>query len=129
MALTSVLSKRVTRTGAFCGMLTGFTVCFAMKLYVNLSGVTLPVWLDPGLAGIVLNLLAMTVGSALTRVSPEEEAMRKALHVLPESEKDPAERKKTLRTAKWGCLLGVFMAAMLVILWVIPYYQGLRGAG
>jgi len=73
--------------------------------------------------------VALVIGSALTRVSPEEEAVRAALHVIPEREKDPKERRKALKTAKWGCLLGVFMAAMLVILWVIPYYQGLRMAG
>ncbi len=126
VAMASVFSRRVTKTGAFCGMLTGFAVCFAMKLYVNLSGVTLPIWLDPSLVGMVLNVVAMVLGSAFTRVTDEEKQARESLHVIPETEKDPEERRLTLRTAKGGLLLGLFMAAMLVVLWVIPYYQGLH---
>ena len=97
VALASVLSKRVTKTGAFAGMLVGFCGCFALKLYSNICHVTLPAILDPVIVGIVLNVISMAIGSALTKVSEEEREERAKLFVIPESERDPAERKKTLR--------------------------------
>lgn len=129
VALASVFSKRVTKTGAFCGMLTGFVVCFAMKLYVNLSGVTLPVVFDPSLVGMATNVIAMAIGSALTRVTAGEKQMREALHVLPAEERDPAEAQKTLKTARIGLLLGLFITAALLVVWIVPYYQGLHSIG
>ena len=129
VAMASVFSRRVTKAGAFWGMLSGFVSCFAMKLYVNLSGVTLPVYLDPALIGMLLNLAVMAAVSACTKVTPEEREARERLRVLPEREKDAEENRKMRKTAKYGCFLGVVMAAALLVLWVIPYYQGLRAGG
>lgn len=125
VALASILSKRVTKTGAFCGMLFGFLGCFVLKLYSSLAGITLPVYLDPSVVGIVCNVVAMVIGSALTQVTDEEKAAREKLFIVPEQEKDPAECKKTLRSAKWSIGVGVIVFAMLMILWIIPYCSNL----
>ena len=121
VALGSVLSRRMTKTGAFVGMLSGFCGCFALKLYSNMAGVTLPAVLDPVIIGIVLNVIGIVIGSALTRVTEEEKAARARLFVVPEKEKDPAERRKTLRVMRLAPLLGVLVTAVLVLVWVVPY--------
>ncbi len=121
VALASVLSKRVTKTGAFAGMLVGFCGCFALKLYSNICHVTLPAILDPVIVGIVLNVISMAIGSALTKVSEEEREERAKLFVIPESERDPAERKKTLRYMRFAPLLGLIVAVVLILTWVVPY--------
>lgn len=125
VALASIFSKRVTKTGAFCGMLFGLLGCFGLKLYSSLSGVSLPVYLDPSLVGIVCNIIALVIGSALTQVTEEEKEARASLFVIPESEKNPKEVRKTLTWSKWSMLIGVVAVALLMILWVVPYLRSL----
>ncbi len=125
VAFASIFSKRLTKAGAFCGMLSGFLGCFLLRLWASLTGTTLPVYLDPSIVGIVCNIVAMVIGTALTRVTPEEKAAREALFVIPESEKDPADIRKTLRWPKWSVGVGGIIALMMLLLWVIPYLRGL----
>ena len=120
VALASVLSKRVTKTGAFVGMLVGFCGCFALKLYSNIFDVTLPAVCDPVIIGIILNIIGIVIGSAFTKVTEEEKAARAQLFVVPESEKDPAEVKKTHRYLIAGIALGGVIAVVLLVVWAIP---------
>lgn len=124
VAVASVFSKRLTKTGAFCGMLAGFLSCFALRLYASLCHVTLPVYLDPSIVGIVCNIIAMVVGSLLTKVTEEEKNARAALFVVPETEKDPAEINKTLRHSRLSVSVGIIVMLILLVLWVFPYLQG-----
>ncbi len=126
VALASVFSKRLTKAGAFCGMLFGFLGCFGLKLYASLSGISLPVYLDPSIVGMVCNVVAMIIVSALTRVTDEEKEAREALFVMPESEKDPVEITKTMRSAKLSVMIGAIVFAILLVLWIVPYYTGLN---
>ena len=121
VALASVLSKRITKTGAFVGMLVGFLGCFLLKLYSNLAHVTLPAIFDPVIVGIILNVIGIVIGSALTTVSAEEKAARAALFVVPEEERDPREREKTLKYMRFAPILGVLVTVVLVLTWVLPY--------
>ena len=120
VALASILSKRVTKAGAFSGMLTGFVVCFSMKMISNLGGITFPAYLDPTLVGIIANLIAMIIASALTQVTPEEKEARAKMFVVPESEKDPVEVKKTRIYLFASIGLGLLIAIILVAFWAIP---------
>lgn len=124
VALASVLSKRVTKTGAFAGMLCGFVGCFVLKLYSNIFEVTLPAVCDPVIIGIILNVIAMVICSALTQVTGEEKEARNKLFVVPDEEKNPEEMKKTLKYMKMAPLLGGVVAVILIILWVVPYTMG-----
>ena len=123
-AFASVLSSRVTRAGAFSGMLAGFLGCFVLRLYTALNKITLPPYFDPALVGMVLNVIAMLIVSALTQVSPEEKAERAKLFIVPEAEKDTREIRKTLTMSKWSFMIGVFMMAFLAVFWVMPYLAG-----
>lgn len=120
IAVASIMSKRVTKIGAFSGMLTGFVVCFALKLFSNLQNVTFPAYLDPTLIGIIANIIAMVIGSALTQVTDEEKEARAALFVIPSVEKNPIEVKKTLSYLKCFIVLGVIIMAILLFVWGIP---------
>lgn len=105
-------------------MLAGFLSCFALRLYASLCHVTLPVYLDPSIVGIVCNIIAMVVGSLLTKVTEEEKNARAALFVVPETEKDPAEINKTLRHSRLSVSVGIIVMLILLVLWVFPYLQG-----
>ena len=124
VAFASVFSKRLTETGAFCGMLFGFLGCFVLRLYTSLSGVSLPVYLDPSIVGIVCNVIAMVVGSALTQVSEKEKEEREKLFInVPAKE---ADGQSTLKWAKASCAVGIIVFVMMMVLWVIPYLNGIR---
>lgn len=121
VAVASIFSKRVTKAGAFAGMLCGTLGCFILKVYSSITGVTLPVYLDPSLVGIICNVVALVIGSALTQVTDEEREERTKLFIMPESEKNPKEMSKTLRWALLSIFIGIAVFIMLLVLWVIPY--------
>ncbi|MCI6164852.1 MAG: sodium:solute symporter family protein [Lachnospira sp.] len=125
VAVASVFSKRVTKTGAFCGMLFGVIGCFTLKMYSTISGVTLPVYLDPSLVGIICNIIALVIGSMLTQVTDEEKEQRAALFIMPESEKDEKEMAKTLRWSKASMFIGVAVFVMLLVFWILPYLRAI----
>lgn len=126
VALASVWSKRVTKTGAFWGMLVGFVVSSAMKIGVSVTKVTLPIFLDPFFVGLAAGIIAMIIGSALTKVTVEEVREREALFVVPEEEKDMSEIKKTKRLLAFSIPMGLIITVVLMVLWVIPYMKGLH---
>ncbi len=126
VAFGSILSKRLTKTGAFCGMLFGFLGCFVLKIYSSLSGKSLPVYLDPSVVGIGCNIVAMVIGSSLTQVTKEEKEEREKLFILPESEKNQDEVKKTLKWTKRSCGVGVVVFCVMMVFWIIPYLRGLN---
>ena len=125
VCIASVWSKRVTKAGAFTGMLLGFVGCGAMKIYSSVAGITLPVFLDPFFIGFFANILGMVIVSLLTKKTEGEELQRQALFVMPESEKDPAEFRKTKRTVLASVALGAIVTVVLLVFWVIPYTRAL----
>ncbi len=126
VAVASILSKRVTKTGAFCGMLAGFIACFSVKLYTSLTGAALPVFLDPTVVGIVVNIIALVTGSMMTSVTEEEKNARKQLFLIPEEEKDVIEVRKTRTYLKLTVLLGIVVAGVLLSVWACPVMMAKR---
>ena len=126
VALASVWSKRVTKTGAFCGMLTGFVVSAVMKIGVSVMKISVPIYFDPFFVGLGAGIIAMIIGSALTTVTEKEKEERAALFVMPESEKNPAEIKKTKICVAMSIPIGMLVTVVMLIFWVIPYTRGLH---
>lgn len=120
VAVGCIFSKRMTKTGAFCGMLAGMVGYLAANLVKTIGGVDLPSWLDPAIIGILCNIIAIFIGSALTRVTAEEKEAREKLFRLPESECDKAAVRKTLNWSLYGILVGILMALLMLVFWVIP---------
>lgn len=126
VAIASVWSKRVTKTGAFWGMFVGFVISAVMKIGVSVTGVTLPIYFDPFFVGLAAGIIAMVIGSALTKVTDVEKKEREALFVVPESEKNPEDIKKTKRLIALSIPMGLIITAVMIIFWVIPYNNGLH---
>ena len=91
-----------------------------VKLVPSLIGIELPVYLDSTIVGMVLNVIVLVLVSAQTQVSPEEKAARRRLFVVPQSEKDPADIKKTQKYLKAMIVLGVVVALILFFVWGLP---------
>ena len=127
VAIASVWSKRVTKTGAFWGMLSGFVVSAGMKIYTSVANILLPIYFDPFFVGIAVGIVAMIVGSALTKVTEKEKEERMLLFTVPEEEKIPKEIKKTKNMIVLTIPLGILISILLMVLWVIPYLKGIAG--
>lgn len=125
VCIASIWSKRVTKTGAFWGMLCGFVGCAAMKIISAVGGVSLPIYLDSFVVGLVANILGLVIGSALTQVSDEEKAMRAQLFKTPAKELDPAECRKTKLAVLSFIGFGILVTIALLVFWVIPYTANL----
>ena len=123
VCIASIWSKRVTKTGAFCGMLLGFFGCAVMKIYITVSGATLPIFLDPFFVGLALNILGLVVGSMVTQVTTEENAMRQTLLLQPKAELDGKQIKVTKKFLLGYIASGMLILCMLLFMWAIPYTQ------
>lgn len=126
VSIASVWSKRVTKAGAFASMLSGFVVSAAMKLYTVANGITLPIYFDPFFIGIAASILALIIGSAVTKVTPKEIEERNKLFEIPESEKDEKEIRKTKLYVFLTIPLGILITVTMLVFWVIPYLKGLN---
>ena len=124
VGIGSIWSKRMTKAGAFWGMLVGFTVSFVMKLITTSQGITVPIYFDVYLVGTASNVIAMLIANRLTKPTPEEIAAREALFVVPEGEDDPVEVEKTRRALKSTIWIGIGIFVFSMVTWVIPYYMG-----
>lgn len=125
VCIASIWSKRVTKTGAFCGMLCGFAGCSAVKIYASASGNSLPIFLDAFFVGLALNVLGLVIGSAVTQVTPEEKAMRARLLSIPQGELVKTEVKTTEKFLLGYIISGVLILLILLFLWAIPYTRAL----
>lgn len=126
VVIASIWSKRVTKTGAFCGMLVGFIVSSVMKIFVSVKEITLPIYFDPFFVGLASNIIAMVIGSALTKVTDSEKQQREKLFIMPQEELDAKEIKKTKICMTLSIGLGVIVTTALLFLWVFPYLKGLK---
>lgn len=120
VAVGCIFSRRMTKTGAFCGMISGMAGCLAANLVKSIGGVNLPSYLDPAIIGIICNVIAIFIGSSLTQITDEEKAAREKLFKIPESECNAVAIRKTLNWLLFGIVVGVLMAALMIIFWVIP---------
>ena len=121
VAFASILSKRLTKVGAYAGMLAGFVSYFMIRIIAGVQAATLPMYLDPCIIGMICNVLGMVIGSKLTQVTEEEKKALADLQVLPESEQNVTEMKKTLKFSKVALGTGAVFTVVLLVFWVIPY--------
>ena len=126
VCIASIWSKKVTKAGAFAGMLAGFLGCSATKIFTSVSGITLPVYLDSFIVGFVLNVFFMILVSSLTKVSDGEKLMRASLFVIPESEKNPSDIKLTKKIVLATIPIGIIISLTLLIFWAIPYTNAIK---
>lgn len=119
-AIGSVWSKRLSRGGAYLSMLLGFVGCVGSKLLYAAMGITPPVYLDSFFIGIALSLLGAVAGSALVKISPEENARRCALmENAPETDFEQAR----IDNRMWLVYLGfaVFVGLFFLFMYALPY--------
>lgn len=126
VALTSVWSKKMSESAAFWGMLLGFFGCVIPKTYSALSGVTLPIYLDPFLIGIVMSIVGIVIGNKLNSASKADIAEYEMLHIRPASEKDPEKDKKTRNLMYLYLMFGVALGLFFIFFYALPYMRAMQ---
>lgn len=121
VAFLSVWSKRITKTGAFWGIIAGFIGNVVAKFLAKAELITLPWFIDPFVVGLICCLAAVFIGSALTKVTDEERIYRESLFVVPESECNPVDMKNTLNYGKLLIAGGLAAIIIMVFFYAIPY--------
>ena len=125
VALASVWSKKMSEGAAFWGMLLGFLGCVIPKTYSALSGVSLPIYLDPFFIGIAMSIIGMVVGNKIKSASKTDIAEYEKLHIRPESEKDPEKDKKTRNLMYIYLAFGVALGLFFVLFYALPYMRAM----
>ncbi len=126
VAFGSVWSRRLSRTGAYLGMLLGFTGCAAAKIIYSALDFVPPVWLDPFFIGMLLSVLGAVLGSALAPPSAAERKEREALFVVPPSARDAAEMRKDHKMWAVYLAFAVLVGLFFLFMYAIPYAQALH---
>ena len=126
VGLMSVWSKRITKDGAFWGIVSGF-VCNVVPWYFDFTEViNLPSWGNAVLIGAVVSIVVTVAVSRRGTVTAAEQAYREQLHHVPDSERDGRKLRTTLAAPlilmAYGCVMSFVMRR-----WYVEPYQ--RGAG
>ncbi len=125
VAFGSIWSKKLSRAGAYLGMLLGFLGCAGAKAYYALAGITPPIYLDAFFIGIVLSILGAVAGSLIFKVSPREQQLRQALFDSSIAEGGDEECRKDRRMWLVYLAFAVFVGCFFLFMYAIPYNRAL----
>ena len=125
VAIGSIWSKKLSRSGAYLGMLLGFLGCAGSKIYYALGGITPPVVLDSFFIGIAMSVIGAVLGSVLYPVTEGESRQRQALFTGSIAESDREECRKDRKM--WVVYLGfgLLAGAFFLFLYALPYTRAL----
>lgn len=126
VALASVWKKNMSESAAFLGMLFGFLGCVISKSASALSGITLPIYLDPFFIGLACSVIGMIVGNKMKKASAEDIKRCEQLHIRPDSEVSVVEDRKTQRLMWLYMSFGILLGLVFVFAYAIPYMNALK---
>ena len=113
VAFGSVWSRRLSRCGAYLGMLLGFLGCVGAKAIYALCGITPPVWADAFFIGIALSVLGAVLGSALR------------LFDAPTGANEAAACRADRRLWRVYLVFGICVGLFFLFFYAIPYSHAL----
>ena len=119
----SVWSDKITARAAYWGIISGFVGNAIPRLLDTLGWIDLPSYFNPILIGGVISLVVIVCLSYLGNVTDTQRARRIALHQVPEEDRDDRETKATQWSAIGVAVSGIFLTAMLLIFYVLPYQR------
>lgn len=118
----SVWNKKVSSEGAFWGIILGFLGNVVPKLMEVAKIITLPVYLDVFITGILCSAVGIYLGTKLKpEITQPEIDFQNRLFIVPEDNNNPIEVKKTLNCAKLTFAVSILTTIVLLIWYGIPY--------
>lgn len=125
VAFGSVWSRKLSRTGAFLGMLLGFAGCVGSKIFYAVSGIVPPVYLDSFFIGMTLSVAGAILGSVLAPAGEQERREREKLFVREHAPACIAEQRKDHRLWIVYLAFGILTGLFFVFMYAIPYSRAL----
>lgn len=120
VSFASVWSKKISKTGAFLGMLLGFIVTSIIKIISSMVSFQWPIYLDALILGVIAGIIGIAIGNWIKPVSDEEKEEREKLFIVPECEKNPEECRKTVRMGYFIIAFGIFVFVLFLVAWALP---------
>jgi len=124
VALMSIWSRRITRDGAFWGIISGFVFNAVPWLLQFVGWITLPSWADPILLGAVVSLIVTIAVSRRGTVSRAERLYRMRLHRTPSEDRGRRLTRTTLVASLVLIAYGCVMPFVMRHYYVLPYQRG-----
>ncbi len=122
ISICSIWYKKLTPKGAFWGMLFGFAGNVGVKLFTVLTGLTLPIYVDPFVIGLILNIAAMIVFSHITQNSAEGlEYVNKLVADIPDCYSDPKENRMTKLVIIICAILLIMIVSVMIAFYGIRF--------
>lgn len=120
----SIWSRRITKDGAFWGIVSGF-VCNVVPWFFDYTGVIdLPSWGNPIIIGAAVSLVVTIGVSRRGAVTAAEAAFRENLHRVPAEERDAGKLRLTLIAPAILIAYGCVMPFVMQHWYVRPYQRG-----
>ena len=126
VALASVWSRNMSESAAFWGMLLGFLGCVIPKTYSALSGVTLPIYLDPFFIGMAMSIIGICFGNKIKAATTSDTIEYDVLHTRPVSEKNADADKKTHDLMYVYLVFAVLLGLFFVAFYALPYLKAIK---
>ena len=123
VALTSVWAKNMSESAAFWGMLLGFLGCVIPKTYSALSGVTLPIYLDPFFIGVAASIIGIVLGNRMHSATENDREQYRLLHIRPKGEKNPMKDNRTHNLMYVYLVFGILLGVFFVMCYALPYMR------
>ena len=120
----SVWSRRITREGAFWGIISGFVFNVVPTALDFTAVIALPSWLDPILIGAVVSLVVTVAVSRAGKVTRAEAVYRMRLHRTPAAEVHRGKANLTLVAPAILVVYGCVMPFVMRHWYVEPYQRG-----
>lgn len=124
VAFMSVWSTRITKDGAFWGIVSGFAFNVVPWFFDYTGVIDLPSWANPILIGALTSLVVTIAVSRRGEVSPAELRFRDELHRVPVAERHRARLATTLLAPAILVIYGCAMPFVMQHWYVKPYQRG-----
>lgn len=128
VAIMSIWSKTITANGAFWGILSGFIANAVSKLLVVFEWISLPVYLDPFVVGLLISTVTILIVSRVgknEKIEGESE-FREKIIAVPASECKSVLVQKTLFYTKALIAAGIFMIFFMLLFYALPYSRAVN---
>ncbi|MED4689687.1 sodium:solute symporter family protein [Peribacillus frigoritolerans] len=117
IAISSVFSKKVTKEGAFWSIVFGF-VGVILGESLGMFGISLPVYLNPVIIGLILSIGALIIGSKYGTITIEEREFHENILQTPIEIDEQKEMNITRRYPAYLMISGV----MIIMVTLVFYY-------
>jgi len=123
VGLMSIWSKKITKSAAFWGMLSGLIFNIVPKFFEFIGLVDFPSYLNPVIIGTFVSLVVTILVSRNTKLTSKEIQNLQKLHATPPNEVDHKKTRVTVIAPTILMFYGMIMAFLMVNYYLLPFQR------